>query len=368
MKVSLDVTAVPARPAGAGRYVVELAGQLARSPDVDMVYIARKNDAARWDALDVTSRTRAVAPALRPLRLAWEQLALPGELHRSAVEVHHAPHYTMPERARVPTVVTIHDMTFFDNPEWHERSKVALFRRAIRVAVERADHLIAVSGDTARRIRERFGEVDISVIPHGIDHERFHPRASADESRMLGDIGIPERYIGFVGTIEPRKNLPHLIQAFDRIAGDYPDLHLVIAGQRGWGLDSFESALASSRHTDRIVITGYLPEQAVPALLRQASVVAYPSLAEGFGLPALEALACGAPLVSTTGSAVEEVVGGTAMLVPPGDVNALASALDRTIREPDQQRISTGLAIAGRFTWAASAAAHIDVYRKVRKR
>jgi len=122
VRVSLDATAIPARPAGGGRYVVELARALGTRPDVDVTVLARRGDGGRWRALPGDSVVEQ-APASRPARLAWEQVVLPRQLGRLPVDLHHAPHYTMPRRARLPTVVTIHDLTFFDHPEWHERVK-----------------------------------------------------------------------------------------------------------------------------------------------------------------------------------------------------------------------------------------------------
>ena len=165
---------------------------------------------------------------------------------------------------------------------------------------------------------------------HGVDHERFRPlnRPGADR-QALEDAGVPldRPLVVFVGTLEPRKGVVPLIGAFDRLADRERDAVLVLAGQPGWGLEETELALASARHADRIVRTGYVPDATVPALLRQAAVAACPALEEGFGLPALEALACGAPLVTTEGTAMAEVAEGAATLVPPGSVTALADAL-----------------------------------------
>ena len=136
-----------------------------------------------------------------------------------------------------------------------------------------------------------------------------------------------------------------LVAAFDLVAAADPDVVLVLAGQTGWGMAETERALAAARHADRIVRTGYLPDAAVPALLRQAAVVAYPALEEGFGLPALEALACGAPLVTTEGTAMAEMAGAAALLVPPGDVDALAEALGQARRRARaRERRALGLA------------------------
>ena len=342
VRVSLDATAVPARPVGAGRYVLELASALSKRDDVDLVVVDK-------------------APPFRPVRLAWEQVRLPRLLRQLNVDVHHAPHYTMPERARVPTVVTVHDMTFFDHPEWHERTKTPFFRRAIRVAAKKADAIICVSSVTAGRLRARLApSVPVHVIPHGVDHTRFHPHGQDAPP-------FQEPYVASLGTLEPRKDVPSLVAAFDRIAARHRDLLLVIAGLDGWGAKEVNEAISGAKHRDRIRRAGYLADDAVPALLRHAAAVAYPSLDEGFGLPALEALACGAPLVTTEGTAMAEVTGDAAVLVPPGDVDALAQALEGLVTAgPDVDRLRRrGPEVAAEYTWGKSAAAHVEVYRSV---
>ncbi|MGH9181912.1 MAG: glycosyltransferase family 4 protein, partial [Acidimicrobiales bacterium] len=316
----------------------------------------------------------AEVPRHRPLRLAWEQARLPQLLGRLDVDVHHSPHYTMPESAGVARVVTVHDLTFFDHPEWHQRSKVAVFRRAIRVAAREAEGLVCVSEATAGRLRRVCGyRGDMRVIPHGVALDRFRPSGTssdgADEA-VLSALGVRRPYVGFVGTLEPRKDVPSLVRAFDRVAAAHPDLQLVLAGTGGWGAGAIEAAVAGATHGRRVVRTGYVPDAVVPALLRQAAAVAYPSLEEGFGIPVLEALACGAPLVTTRGSAMEEVAGGAALLFPPGDVAALAGALDMLVRGDAslEVRRQRGLAIAARYTWTASASAHVELYRAVAER
>jgi glycosyltransferase involved in cell wall biosynthesis len=200
-----------------------------------------------------------------------------------------------------------------------------------------------------------------------VDHARFGPTEGAPgaDRHALEAAGVPvdRPLVVFVGTLEPRKGVVPLVAAFDRVADANGDVVLVLAGQPGWGLEETERALASARHTDRIVRTGYVSDDTVPALLRHAAVAACPALEEGFGLPALEALACGAPLVTTQGTAMAEVAGEAATLVPPGSVSELADALEGILRQGSaDERRRQGIGVASRYTWEASVALHLDAY------
>lgn len=371
LALSLDVSAVPERPGGAGRYTIALAHGLAARPEVTLTLVARRDDADRWEVMGA-EHLRPDVPASRPARLAFEQMGLPGLLRSAAVSVHHGPHYTMPARSPVPCAVTIHDCTFFDHPEWHLRTKAAFFRRAIRRAARHAAVLVCVSQVTAERLHANCPvRAPVVVAPHGVDHARFspaEPEPGADEA-TLRELGVPvdRPFVAFVGTLEPRKGVAALVGAFDALAASRPDLMLVLAGQVGWGMAETERALAKARNGERIVRTGFLPEPAMPALLRRAAVVAYPAVEEGFGLPALEALACGAPLVTTEGTAMAELAGGAALLVPPGAEGPLAEALAAALDGGDAGRRALGLQVAAARTWEASVAEHLRAYALARQ-
>jgi glycosyltransferase involved in cell wall biosynthesis len=368
LPLALDVSAVPARPAGAGYYTIALARGLARHAEVDLSLVARRGDEPRWRDLAPGAAVHGVVPASRPARLAFEQVGLSSVLRRTGASVHHGPHYTMPTRPPVPCAVTIHDCTFFDHPEWHERSKAIFFRRAIRHAARRAAVLVCVSQVTADRL-QAVCEVRAPVVvaPHGVDHGRFTPvePAAGEDARLLAAAGVPldRPLVAFVGTLEPRKGVVPLVQAFDRLAAAHPDAVLVLGGQPGWGMNETERALASARHQNQIVRTGYLPDAAVPALLRSAAAAVYPAIEEGFGLPALEALACGAPLVTTEGTAMAEFSAGAALLSPPGDAVALADVLATVLAEGRATpRRAQGIRVAAERTWDESVRLHLQAY------
>jgi glycosyltransferase involved in cell wall biosynthesis len=368
VRVLLDVSAVPARPVGAGVYTVALATALGARGDVDLHLAARSDDGNRWYAVAPNADVHAVAPRRRAARLAWEQASAPGLATRVAPDVWHGPHYTMPLHTTVPCVVTIHDMTFFDHPEWHERSKVVFFRRMIRAAAQRAALLVCVSAYTADRLRALVAaRADIAVVHHGVDHDRFS--AVGNETKDLAALarhGIEPPYIAFASTIEPRKNVPTLVRAFARVAASRPELRLVLAGSDGWGAQEARAAIAASGVATQVIRPGYLATDDVPALFRQAAVVAYPSFEEGFGLPALEGLACGAPVVTTMGSALAEVVEDAALKVSPHDPDALAGAIASVLDDPAvaARLRAAGPVRAAEFTWSRCVEQHVEAYRR----
>lgn len=376
VRVLVDVSAVPRHPVGAGVYILRLVEALSRLDLLDLHLAARRDDRERWTRLAPHAHVHPVVPTARVARLAWEQQRAPRFAATLGVDVWHGPHYTVPLRGNMARVVTVHDLTFLDHPEWHQRAKAAFFGRAIPAALARADAVVTVSVFTAGRLRARFatlfddGERPVIVAHHGVDRERFHPGPDPADDGLLRSVGVIRPYIGFVGLLEPRKNVPALIEAFSTISPARPELRLVLAGGDGWGAAAVRDAISNSHTASRILRAGRVADPVVPALLRNAAVVAYPSWEEGFGLPALEALACGAPLVSTHGSAIEEIVDDAGVLVPPGDSAALADALEWLLSDDSARSVFVreGPDRAAEFTWTESARQHVKAYEQARAR
>lgn len=368
MRVALDVSAVPPQLAGAGRYIAELARRLPAN-GVDTTLVTRRDDTLRWHDWSPASYVASVVPNARASRLLYEAWVLGTSATARTADVWHAPHYTMPHRRAKPTVVTIHDLTFFTNPEWHERSKVPFFRRAINYAATHADVLISVSEFTSRQLEDIVPHhAPLVTAPLGVDLDRFTPDGRHDDELLkTHHLSSDVPFIFFLGTFEPRKGLDVLLGAFEEIAHRDPDIQLWLAGQTGWGVKAVEAHIASHGAHDRIRRLGFVDDSVLPALLRRARTVVYPSRGEGFGLPVLEALACGAIVVTTNDTVMSDVAAGTALLAVGGDSESLAAQLDVALSLSDEERrhrAMRGRARAEEFSWASSIEKHVMAYNQ----
>jgi glycosyltransferase involved in cell wall biosynthesis len=363
-RVLVDATAVPARLTGAGVYAARVLAALAGRDDLEVAAFCAPGSSAVLAAPGLRLRPVAAAGAGRPARIAWTQL-LAGRAARAAgADLLHGVHYELPLAARLAQVVTVHDLTLVTHPEWHEAAKVRYFGWAMRRAVARATRVLCVSATTARDLAERL-EVPadrVDVTPLGTDLRPAPPdRVEAVRRRL----GLDGPYLLGLGTVEPRKDLPTLVRAFAALAGELPH-RLVLAGLAGWGSGALAAAVAASGVADRVLVAGYVPEADKAALLSGADVFVYPSRYEGFGLPVLEAMACGAPVVTTTGGSLPEVAGDAAALVEPGDDHALAAALAKLAGDPAarEDAAARGRRRADAFTWERCGELTAAAYRR----
>lgn len=373
MRVLIDATAVPADRGGVGRYVDELVPELDRA-GTDLVLAVQSRDVAHYRSLAPSARVVG-APARiasRPVRMAWEQMLLPRLARRVRADVLHSPHYTMPVASPVPVVVTLHDATFFSTPELHLRSKGVFFRTWTRLSVRRAAALVVPSVATRDEVAAATGAdpARMTVAYHGVDRGLFHPVDAAERARVRATLDIGDRpYVGFLGTIEPRKNVPALIRAWVRACEGLTDPPaLVLAGARGWDT-AVDAALAAVPEHLTVRTPGYLPLADLPGFLAGATVLAYPSLGEGFGLPVLEAMACGATVLTTRMLSLPEV-GGEAVAYCGTEQDAIAAELRALLDDGDRRAALSSAAVerAASFTWARAAQTHLDAYRRAADR
>jgi glycosyltransferase involved in cell wall biosynthesis len=348
-----------------GRYVD---GLVAAMPG-EFVIACQSRDAQHYAALapNATVLPQGKSIASVPVRLLWEQFVLPRVARRAGVRVIHSPHYTLPLFSRLRRVSTFHDATFFSDPGVHTALKRAFFRAWIRVTATVADAIVVPSEATAdelgRYVRRARGYV---VAHHGVDPAVFHPPTGAEVDRVRGELGLDSsEWIAFLGTIEPRKNLVHLVRGYREFvedAGSAPVPALVLAGGSGWNIQlDDEVALVASPGC--VVRPGYLELDRLRALLGGAVLVCYPSLGEGFGLPVLEAMASGAAVLTTRRLALPEV-GGDAVEYTETDTTAIAAALRRLVPNRARRRElgRRGIERAASFTWGRCAQVHRQVF------
>jgi glycosyltransferase involved in cell wall biosynthesis len=369
LRVLVDATDVPTDRGALGRYVDGLIGALS-SAGADLSVVCQRADSQRYERLAPGARVVAGPAALghRSARLAWEQSGLPVVAQQVGADVIHLPYYSMPLRPGRPTVVTVHDVTYFTEPSLYAPGSAMLFKAAIRTAARRATRLIVPSGATRDELVRELG-VDasrIDVAHHGVDVRVFRRPSPAEATAVSERLGLHGKpYIAFLGSMEPRKNVAALVEGWaSAVAGADDPPALVLAGGGNWS-EEVDAAVASVPPHLRLRRPGYLPFGDLPGFLGGALVAAFPSRGEGFGLPVLEAMACGAPVLTTHCTSLPEV-GGDAVEYTEPDAAAIGAALRGLLEDPSR-RASLGIAghaRAQQFTWAASAAAHLDSYKR----
>jgi glycosyltransferase involved in cell wall biosynthesis len=312
-------------------------------------------------------------PLERPeARIAWEQTLLPWELTRRRADLVHGLVNVLPLGTRVPGVVTVHDLSFVRTPQMLPPLKRAYLTRLCAASVARARAVIAVSGQTADDVVRCFGAppAKVHVVHNGVGPE-FTPGEPQRIARFRREKGLPAQFVLYLGTLEPRKNLELLLRAFARwrgIAGaPAADVKLVLAGGKGWYYDTIFAQAGALGLADAVLFPGFVPPAELPDWYRAAAAFVYPSLFEGFGLPVLEAMACGAPVICSQVPSLLEVAGNAALAVPPTDEDAWAHALHLLYEQPalaaDLSR--RGLQQAAQFSWRHSAQRTIQVYNEV---
>lgn len=360
------------QPTGVGYYARELARHVA--PLVALhLYTDRAANAPRAGSPALApdawvDGAAALHTAPRWPGLPWQQTALVAGLWRQRLHLYHSPTFTLPRWAPCPTVVTIHDLAALAMPEWANAANQRYLERMLPWAVRHADRVIAVSARVRGEIVSHFGlsAADarrIVAVGLGVDAARFHPQAPAAVAELRRRLGLDDPYLVFVGTREPRKNLVRLVTAFNIARRRHPSATLLLVGAAGFATGALDQVVA---RTPGARVLDYLPAADIPLVLQGAAALTYVSLYEGFGLPVLEAMALGTPVITSAGTVMQDISGGHAQYVNPLEVDSIAAALDRVLSDPPGFRRGAAehMAYARSLSWNRTARETVRVYQQ----
>jgi glycosyltransferase involved in cell wall biosynthesis len=371
MPIYVDVSAAVHRRAGLGRYAASLVAALAPRMGADLALFYNAEEGIEPLAGLAGLPARTVALGYKP----WRMAVWAGHVGRTpfnrllpdATLFHATEHLLLPLRG-APTVLTVHDLIFERLPGHHKPLNRRFLQMTMPLFCRRATHIIAVSEHTKRDLLALYdvSPEKITVIPEAAD-ERFRPQPAEAVEAVRARYGLPDRYLLYVGTIEPRKNLGRLLAAWEPlyIAGAAPPL--VIVGKRGWLYEDFFAALEQSPAKAGVLFPGWVADDDLPAVYAGATVFAFPSVYEGFGLPVLEAMACAAPVVCSDAASLPEAAGDAAVMFDPEDVEAIRAVLQRVLGDAglrDDLRVR-GLQQAARFSWERAADETLALYRRL---
>ena len=375
MKVTIDVSPAVHHRAGMGRHAGELVNALHQ--------LAGEQDELQLEVFYTEAGTADPQGAMASLpqhhtRLAYKPwrlsammssfLRLPFDRVYGSPDIVHATDHLLPH-VKAASVFTLHDLIFELFPEHHKRYNYIFLKLMMPRFLRAANQIICVSEHSKKDAVRLYGidPAKISVIYNAVDtrYQVKHDAASLLEVRQR--YALPERFLLHVGTIEPRKNLERLLDAFAALKADFPELKLVLVGKKGWLYEPFFDKLAATGLESEVIFPGFVPEADLPAIFQLATLFAYPSVYEGFGLPPLEALASGTPVVCSNASSLPEVVGNAGLLVPPDDTHALTTALRHVLSDAELQNKlkHLGPQQAATFTWQEAARQTLKVYEKL---
>lgn len=383
-RITLDYTAAIHQSAGIGRLTRELVRALLKLESAHRFTLFVMGRPGPEVPLSNLLRTRDLP--LRVTRLSdrwlyrlWFRLRLPLAVQwlSGSCDLYHATDFVLPPLWRgTKSVLTVHDLSFERDPDSAPPRLLPFLKRVVPDSVRRATHIIADSHATARDLVDLYGvpPEKITVIHSGVDARFSPPRDTLLDRRrteyVLQRYRLRPPFVLTVGTLQRRKNHARLVEAFAHIAARDPNVSLVIAGGKGWLYDDVHQTIARLGLQARVHFTGFVEDADLPYVYRLAAVFAFPSLYEGFGLPPLEAMACGVPVVTSNTSSLPEVVGDAGLMVDPKDVRALAAALEQALFDESwrRQSIERGLARARQFSWERAAQQLLATYEQILQR
>jgi glycosyltransferase involved in cell wall biosynthesis len=375
----IGIDGIPLRDikTGVGHYTFELAKSLALVSPLDQVEIISPFPFLSADQSEDVQQAwppnlRAVQVKVNLIERNWWTVGLPRYLKRKSFDLFHGTNYDIPLWKRCPTVLTIHDLSAFLFPETHESRSVRRARRRLPLMGRAATQIVTPSESVKEEVMDHLhvSREKVVAIPEAA-RAIFRPLPPEQTVETRERLGVEDDFLLFVGTIEPRKNLNVLLKAYrDLLGATEQRPQLVIAGKKGWLTDKLFAFVQELGIEERVNFTGYLSDDDLCALYSSCRLFIYPSIYEGFGLPPLEAMACGAPVIASSIPSMSEVLGSAARLVAPDDVNGLAGSINTLLRDRNerQQLASAGLARAGSYSWDRTAKLMLGVYREAGER
>ena len=363
------------RNAGISRYIGEITRRLPAVPGDERFLLYTNEYLREWPGVAGERLRLATAPfpTTRPVsRILWEQLVLPLLVARDGLDLLHCPLNVQPVATRCPVVLTIHDLTFIKYPDRFNVLKQRYLATLTRYSARRARRILADSAATRDDVVAAFGvpaeRVDVVYPAYGPEFRVYDPASPEDQGTLHAfrqRHGLPEQYVFYLGTLEPRKNVDRLVHAYAQLVQRGLPHALVLAGGKGWHYDAIFRAVEEHGLRDRVVFPGYVTREEQPLWYAAAELFVYPSQYEGFGLPPLEAMACGVPVITSESSSLPEVVGSAGITVDPNDLDALADAMESVLRDASKAESlrDAGPQRAVQFTWEAAAQRCAAAYR-----
>ncbi|MGQ9626892.1 MAG: glycosyltransferase family 4 protein [Anaerolineae bacterium] len=366
MRIGIDARLVYYSQAGIGQYILLLSKALAEIGDEDEFILLQ----SRKDKVTITDKPNfRRIPLWTPCHHPLEQWTFHLEISRLRLDILHSPDFIPPFRCNCKSVITIHDLAFLIYPHFLTKESARYYGQ-IDQAVRHTDHIIAVSEKTKQDTIRLLGvpESKVTVI-YEAANPIFRPLNDEESLRRIKvKYNIERDYILFVSTIEPRKNVPTLLRAYRQLLDNYKlPIQLVIAGRQGWLSDEVFALAQELKLAGKVLFLGRVPTEDLVYLYNGAKLLVHPSFYEGFGLPPLEAMACGTPVVVSNVSALPEVVGDAAILVDPSDVSALTVGIWRVLTDSDlrAEMVAKGFKRAACFSWQKAAKQTLEVYHRV---
>jgi glycosyltransferase involved in cell wall biosynthesis len=355
------------RAAGINWYIYNLLRHLPNVGDQHHYTAFLGDKGARQAFPELETKTTSLPTVNPAVRIFWEQTVQPLQLLKEGMDLFHSLAFVQPVLLPCPGIVTIYDLSFILFPEYLHPMRRLYLRWGTGYSVRRAQRIIAISSSTKRDIVELLGitEGKVDVVPCGVD-EDFQPL----EDQVLADFRrkrhLPGQMILFVGTIEPRKNLIALLRGYALLRERVQPPLLVIGGAQGWYHQEVFSAVEKLGLREDVIFPGYIPREELPHWYNAADLFIYPSLYEGFGLPPLEAMACGTPVITSNLSSLPEVVGEAGILVNPDSVEEIAEAMHRVLTDNNLQAEMSGKGLnrAREFSWKKAAQGTVKAYEQ----